>query len=71
MDHLAGGQSAGSLHTVEMRSAVEYGLTDALQVAAYVNYEWANAFNNNVIDATTLPPESLAGTVGKKSAPSP
>jgi hypothetical protein len=54
------GKAQGLFNTVEMRSAVEYGLTDALQVAAYVNYEWANALNNNVIDGTTLPPETLA-----------
>jgi len=53
-------KQTGVFDVVEMRTEFEYGVSDDFQLAAYFNYEWAEAFHNNVIDGTTLPPESLA-----------
>lgn len=50
----------GTFNVLEFRHEVEYGLTDALQVSGYLNWEWAEAHSNNVIDGTTLPPETFA-----------
>jgi hypothetical protein len=54
------GKAAGAFNVLEVRHEFEYGLTDALQISAYLNWEWAGARNNNVIDGTTLPPETFA-----------
>jgi len=53
-------KKVGTFNVVEGRTEVSYGVTSALQLSAYLNYEWSNAYNNNVIDGTTLPPETLA-----------
>jgi hypothetical protein len=53
-------KKVGTFNVLEIRHEVEYGLTDALQIAAYLNWEWAEAHDNNVIDGTTLPPETFA-----------
>jgi hypothetical protein len=50
----------GTSEALEGRTELEYGLTDNLQVAAYFNYEWANAYHNNVINGTTQAPTALA-----------
>ena len=50
----------GRYNVVELRNEVEYGGTDNLQLSAYINYEWANAFHNNVMDGSTLVPETFA-----------
>jgi len=49
----------GEYYAVEGRSELEYGLSDRLQVSAYLNYEWAQANHDNVIDGATLPPTPL------------
>jgi len=53
-------KAVGTYNVIEIRSEVEYGVTDAFQLSAYLNYEWAEAFHNNVMDGTTLPPETFA-----------
>lgn len=53
-------KAVGTFDVVEGRSEVEYGVGDDFQLSAYLNYEWADAFHDNVIDGTTLPPETLA-----------
>ena len=42
------GQAHGNYHGVEMRTELEYGLTDSLQVALYQNYSYVGAHNNSV-----------------------
>ena len=53
-------KAAGTFDVLEVRHEFEYGLTDALQISGYLNWEWAHAQDNNVIDGTTLPPETFA-----------
>jgi hypothetical protein len=53
-------KAVGAFDVLEIRHEVEYGLSDALQIAGYLNWEWAHAHDNNVIDGTTLPPETFA-----------
>jgi len=54
------GKAVGDYNTVEGASEFQYGLTDDLQIAGYINYQWADAHNDNVIDGTTLPPGAFA-----------
>ena len=54
------GHSLGQFDVLEGRTEFEYGATDRLQLSAYLNYEWARAAHDNVIDGTTLPPGTLA-----------
>jgi hypothetical protein len=49
----------GSYDQLEHRTEFEYGVTDKLQVALYLNYNWTNAFHNGPFGATT-PPEQFA-----------
>jgi hypothetical protein len=53
-------KAIGEFDVVEGRTEFEYGVSDRLQVAAYLNYEWARAYHDNVITGTTLAPETLA-----------
>jgi len=46
------GQANGYFHHVDMRSEVEYGLTDNFQVALYVNYMYADESGNSVAGKT-------------------
>ena len=43
---------------VEVKHELEYGFSDSLQIAGYLNWEWAHAHNNNVMDGSL--PETLA-----------
>lgn len=54
------GKTVGQFDVVEGRTEFEYGLSNRLQVAAYLNYEWADAYHDNVITGETLPPAALA-----------
>jgi hypothetical protein len=54
------GKPVGESDALEGRTELEYGLSDRLQVSAYVNYEWARAYHDNVINGTTLAPTPLA-----------
>jgi hypothetical protein len=54
------GKSLGQFDVLEGRTEFEYGATDRLQLSAYLNYEWARAAHDNVIDGTTLAPATLA-----------
>jgi hypothetical protein len=54
------GKSLGRFDVLEGRTEFEYGATDRFQLSAYLNYEWARAAHDNVIDGTTLAPASLA-----------
>lgn len=54
------GKSRGQFDVLEGRTEFEYGATSRFQVSAYVNYEWARAVHDNVIDGTTLAPATLA-----------
>jgi hypothetical protein len=54
------GHSLGQFDVLEGRTEFEYGATDRLQLSAYLNYEWARAAHDNVIDGTTLAPGTLA-----------
>jgi hypothetical protein len=54
------GKALGSFNAVEASTEVQYGWTDAVQLAGYLNYEWAEAHDDNVINATTLPPGAFA-----------
>lgn len=42
------GQAHGYYHGVEMRSELEYGLSDNIQVSVYANYSYVGARNNSV-----------------------
>jgi hypothetical protein len=42
------GQAFGHFHHVDMSTEVEYGITDNFQLAAYVNYMYANEAYNSV-----------------------
>jgi hypothetical protein len=50
---------AGTYDQIEGRTEFEYGLTDRLQVALYLNYNWTQAYHNGPFGATT-PPEQFA-----------
>jgi hypothetical protein len=54
------GKTIGDFDVVEVKHELEYGFSDSLQIAGYFNWEWAHAHNNNVMDGTTLLPETLA-----------
>lgn len=54
------GKSVGQFDVLEGRSEFEFGATDRFQLSAYLNYEWARAARDNVIDGTTLAPATLA-----------
>src|SRR5258708_4606701 len=49
----------GTYDQLEGRTEFEYGLTDRLQVALYLNYNWTQAYHNGPFGATT-PPEQFA-----------
>src|SRR5688500_4983890 len=42
------GQANGRYHLLEGRSEVDYGLTDNVQVTAYLNYSYLDAHRNSV-----------------------
>ena len=50
---------AGTYDQIEGRTEFEYGLTDRLQVALSLNYNWTQAYHNGPFGATT-PPEQFA-----------
>jgi hypothetical protein len=52
-------KSQGSFDVVEGRTGLEYGLSDRLQGAVYLNYARTRAHDDGV-DGTTFPPESFA-----------
>jgi hypothetical protein len=54
------GKDLGAFNAVEASTELQYGWTDAVQLAGYLNYEWAEANNDNVINGTTLPPGAFA-----------
>ena len=54
------GKPVGQFDVVEGRTEFEYGVSDRLQVAAYLNYEWADAYHDDAINGSTLPPATLA-----------
>jgi len=47
------GQAKGHFHDVLMRSEIEYGLTDNLQLSGYLNYSYINANRNSVNGETS------------------
>lgn len=49
----------GSFDQVDARTEFSYGLTDRLQVSAYANWTWAQAYHNGPFHETT-PPEPLS-----------
>jgi hypothetical protein len=54
----------GDFDLLEGRTAYEYGVTDAFQLAGYVNYSYAHAYHD-AVDGSTVPPEAFADyTVG-------
>jgi hypothetical protein len=53
------GRSEGQFHVVQARTEFSYGLTDDVQVSAYLNYDWADAWHN-VPSGETAPPEVYA-----------
>jgi hypothetical protein len=52
-------KNSGSYDQLEHRTEFEYGVTDKLQAALYLNYNWTQAFHNGPFGATT-PPEQFA-----------
>ena len=42
------GQAHGYFHHLDMRTEVEYGVTDKFQLSVYANYLWANESGNSV-----------------------
>src|SRR5437588_9462206 len=56
------GKTTGKYSVVEGSSEFEYGFNDNLQIAGYLNYAWAEAQNDNVIDHTTLLPAAFASS---------
>jgi len=54
------GKPVGQFDVVEGRTEFEYGVSDRLQIAGYLNYEWARAYHDNAINGSTLPPATLA-----------
>lgn len=62
------GKTVGEFDVVEGRTEYEYGLSDRLQFAVYLNYEWALADHDDVINGSTLPPATLSNLqVGSNS----
>jgi hypothetical protein len=53
------GKNGGTFDMIEGRTEFEYGLTDKLQVALYLNYAWTRAYHNGPFGATT-PPEQFS-----------
>ncbi len=49
----------GYYNQLEGRTEFEYGLSDRLQVALYLNYNWTQAYHNGPFGATT-PPEQFS-----------
>jgi hypothetical protein len=49
----------GDFDLLENRTAYEYGVTDAFQLAGYINYSYTHAYHDTV-DGSTLPPEAFA-----------
>jgi len=56
------GKAVGKFGLLEGSSELQYGLTDNVQIAGYINYAWAEAHNDNVIDHTTLLPGAFASS---------
>lgn len=52
----------GTYNQLEGRTEFEYGLSDRLQVALYLNYNWTQAYHNGPFGATT-PPEQFSDFV--------
>jgi len=52
-------KNSGSFDQIEHRTEFEYGVTDRLQAALYLNYNWTQAFHNGPFGVTT-PPEQFA-----------
>jgi hypothetical protein len=52
-------KNSGSFDQLEHRTEFEYGITDKLQAALYLNYNWTQAYHNGPFGATT-PPEQFA-----------
>jgi hypothetical protein len=52
-------KNSGSYDQLEHRTEFEYGVTDSLQAALYLNYNWTQAFHNGPFGATT-PPEQFS-----------
>jgi hypothetical protein len=52
-------KNGGSYDQLEHRTEFEYGLTDRLQAALYLNYNWTQAYHNGPFGATT-PPEQFS-----------
>jgi hypothetical protein len=55
-------KNGGYYDQVEGRTELQYGLTDRLQVALYLNYNWTQAYHNGPLGATT-PPEQFSDFV--------
>jgi len=53
-------KATGEFDVLEGRTEFEYGVSDRFQLSGYINYEWAKAYHDNVIDGSTLPPGTLA-----------
>jgi hypothetical protein len=52
-------KNSGSYDQLEHRTEFEYGLSDRLQAALYLNYNWTQAYHNGPFGATT-PPEQFS-----------
>jgi hypothetical protein len=52
-------KAGGTYDEIEGRTEIEYGLSDRLQVAGYLNYAWTQAYRNGPFRQTT-PPEQFA-----------
>jgi hypothetical protein len=59
------GKALGAFNAVEASTELQYGWTDAVQLAGYLNCEWAEARNDNVINGTTLPPRGFRQCRGR------
>ena len=46
-------QAHGHYHNLEMRTELEYGITDNLTLSGYLNYSYLNAHNNSVLRDTS------------------
>jgi hypothetical protein len=53
------GRSEGQFHVLQNRTEFSYGLRDDVQVSAYLNYDWADAWRNTP-EGETAPPEVYA-----------
>ena len=49
----------GDFNVLEGKTEYSFGVTDAFQLSAYLNYAWTDVFKNSV-DRKTQPPESFA-----------